>query len=137
MPTGPITYGVKFFSVEFAKRRKGKRAVVVKTWEIENLFLSYRKALVLSALLGRVIPSNSQASLRAKKRTWNLATPPCIETRPVKQTPNLKRILRLPTDVIYRQYRLSTDTVARLRRELRVEPLGRWPKRSRRTAKLD
>jgi hypothetical protein len=54
MPTGPITYGVKFFSVLFAKRRKGGRAVVVKTWENKILFLSYRTVLVLSALLRRV-----------------------------------------------------------------------------------
>ena len=31
MPTGPITYGLKFCSVLFAKLRKGGRAVVVKT----------------------------------------------------------------------------------------------------------
>ena len=54
MPTGLITYRVKFLLELFAKRRKGGRAVVVKTWENKILFLIYRKALLPSVLLRRV-----------------------------------------------------------------------------------
>ena len=52
---------------------------------------------------------------------------PCVETRPVKTTPNLKRILRLPLRVISRHLNISTETVARLRRKLGVSPPPRWP----------
>ncbi len=56
---------------------------------------------------------------------------PCVETRPVKKTPNLKRILRLPLRVICRRLNISAETVARLRRELGVRPPARWPARPR------
>ena len=56
---------------------------------------------------------------------------PCVETRPVKRTPNLKRILHLPLRVICRCLKISTETVARLRRELGVRPPVRWPARPR------
>ena len=96
----------------------------------------------MTALLGKVTDwkiarkfGMSRGSVARQRR--KLGIPPCVETRPVKQTPNLKMILRLPMGVVCRHYKLSTETVARLRRELRVEPLGRWPARSRRTAELD
>ena len=54
MPTGPITYGLKFLLELFAKCRKEGRAVVAKTRENKILFLIYRKALVLSVLLRRI-----------------------------------------------------------------------------------
>jgi hypothetical protein len=95
----------------------------------------------MTALLGKVTDWKiarkyrmSRGSVARQRR--KLGIPPCVETRPVKQTPNLKRILRLPMEVICRHYRVSVEIVARLRRELRVEPLGPWPTRSRRKATL-
>ena len=64
VPTGVIIYGLKFFVALFATRRKSGRAVVTKTGENEILFPIYRKALVLSVLLGRA--EQSTVSHRAK-----------------------------------------------------------------------
>ena len=50
MPTGPITYGVKFFSVLIVTRRKSGRAVVPKTGENDILFPNHRRVLGLSVL---------------------------------------------------------------------------------------
>jgi len=50
IPTAPMSCALKFFLELFAKRRKGRRALVVKTGENTILFLTYRKVLVLFAL---------------------------------------------------------------------------------------
>jgi len=40
MPTGPITYGVEFFSVLFAKPQKGGEPLLSKPGRTEFYFLS-------------------------------------------------------------------------------------------------
>ncbi len=57
--------------------------------------------------------------------------PRYIDTRPVKRSPKLKTILSLPIDLICRRYHMSTDTVKRLRHDLGVPVLGRWPAKRR------
>ena len=56
---------------------------------------------------------------------------PCIETRPVKRIAKLKPILSLPMNLICRRYKMSTETVAKLRHDLDVPGLGRWPVKAR------
>jgi hypothetical protein len=70
----------------------------------------------------------SKASVARARRAFGI--PRCVENRPVKRTGDLKNILHLPIRAICNYYGLTAETVARLRKELGVKPVGRWPENS-------
>jgi len=85
-----------------------------------------------SALLGKLSDKGlakrwgGKAETIARKRT-ELGIEPFVRTTPPRRSPALKAILRLPVHEICRRYRVSTETIKRLRRELGIPNLKRWP----------
>jgi hypothetical protein len=92
----------------------------------------------------RIRWTRKMAALLGKVTDWKIATqykisrtsvarerqrrgiPPRVVTLPIERTPDLKSILSQPIRSISRRYKISSETIAKLRRELRVPTPKRW-----------
>jgi len=85
-----------------------------------------------SAVLGKLSDKGlakrwgAKAETIARKRT-ELGIAPFVSTTPPRHTRAPEAILRLPIHEIYQRYRVSTETIKNLRRELGIPNLKRWP----------
>ena len=112
------------------------RAVWEKRVQLEipalqpKLRIEWTKAriAVLGTLSDKALAKRSgvKAETIARKRN-ELGIAPFVATTPLRRTRALKALLRLPIHEICRRYRISTPTIQKLRREMGIPPLKRWP----------
>jgi hypothetical protein len=91
--------------------------------------ISWTKEMV--ALLGKATDWEIAGRYKMKRESvarerQKRGIPPCVDTRPVIRTSKLRPVLSLPIRVIALRYKLTYETIAKLRRELGVLPLERW-----------